>query len=562
MPGNSVHLADVIDYQKDIEPYRFIEIHSGVGSGKNTLIEAFAKGEVLNAPRMRVLLITSRRAKVDETFTKYDIFDNKSLNLFKDKIGKAWDIVNGNGQHDLVTVGNTVCTAAFIAGYLRYVYREDDIRTHLWEMYDLIAIDEAHSIILDATYQDPPFHVFELISHYLERCIHEKYPIPLCKHLILMTGTPDPLATYFPIEKVPVVCIDKMAECENVQPNNIHFTESQNVIQLLSQLIQNGKRCIYFANRIERVIELSRNSALPKDKIVVSFSNEEKRRTLLENDEQAWNDMLETEKSIKADYQIPNQFSVLFTTSRYREGINIEDNIDTMIVESHNKSDVLQMAGRVRSGVNDLYIVVNAPPYPTDETKEIMEQNLARIQLFGSTDPTIPRIKDSEGKIDRRCYPLNYMLNEIETEQLQKFIALVEDKFPYVRYSYLYESFMLYVPRITGIKYNQDQNKIWSAATDNRKLPYLVGTWFSNAEVDDYQSERERKYDASWDAWRRYEFVLDETYPKERISEFKAELSQIWGYSQMKKLMPLFSNYECIRAGHGNKSFKFREIKK
>lgn len=28
-------LSEVIDYEKDIEPYRLILLHSGVGSGKN-----------------------------------------------------------------------------------------------------------------------------------------------------------------------------------------------------------------------------------------------------------------------------------------------------------------------------------------------------------------------------------------------------------------------------------------------------------------------------------------------------------------------------------------------
>ena len=58
--GNK-RLSDVIDYSKHIEPYRIIEIVSGVGSGKNYWVENTLM------QNMRVLLITSRKAKVEET---------------------------------------------------------------------------------------------------------------------------------------------------------------------------------------------------------------------------------------------------------------------------------------------------------------------------------------------------------------------------------------------------------------------------------------------------------------------------------------------------------------
>ena len=68
------YLSDCIRYTTDIAPYPFIQIYSGVGSGKNTFVDALAKGYEESQPdgRMetlepkRVLCITSRRAKVDE----------------------------------------------------------------------------------------------------------------------------------------------------------------------------------------------------------------------------------------------------------------------------------------------------------------------------------------------------------------------------------------------------------------------------------------------------------------------------------------------------------------
>lgn len=38
------YLSEVIHYPTDIGPYRLIEIFSGVGSGKNTLVNHFVNG--------------------------------------------------------------------------------------------------------------------------------------------------------------------------------------------------------------------------------------------------------------------------------------------------------------------------------------------------------------------------------------------------------------------------------------------------------------------------------------------------------------------------------------
>lgn len=61
------HLSDAISYATDIAPYRYIQIYAGVGSGKNTFINRFVNGDPeKKIPKMIVLVITSRRSKVDE----------------------------------------------------------------------------------------------------------------------------------------------------------------------------------------------------------------------------------------------------------------------------------------------------------------------------------------------------------------------------------------------------------------------------------------------------------------------------------------------------------------
>ena len=68
-------VLDVIDVGADLAPYGFSAIYSGVGTGKNTFIEGLLtedgtfKGGLSSCHR--VLLVTSRKAKVEETFKRH-----------------------------------------------------------------------------------------------------------------------------------------------------------------------------------------------------------------------------------------------------------------------------------------------------------------------------------------------------------------------------------------------------------------------------------------------------------------------------------------------------------
>ena len=59
---------------------------------------------------------------------------------------------------------------------------------------------------------------------------------------------------------------------------------------------------------------------------------------------------------------IPQEIQILLTTSVNREGINInDDNIDEMCAESSEKTELIQMAGRVRKGVQELSVLYDVP---------------------------------------------------------------------------------------------------------------------------------------------------------------------------------------------------------
>ena len=94
-------VLDVIDVGADLAPYGFSAIYSGVGTGKNTFIEGLLtedgtfKGGL--SSRHRVLLVTSRKAKVEETFKRHGNgiknFTNKHIitTLLHIERSKVWN---------------------------------------------------------------------------------------------------------------------------------------------------------------------------------------------------------------------------------------------------------------------------------------------------------------------------------------------------------------------------------------------------------------------------------------------------------------------------------------
>ena len=90
-----LHLSDAIDYDRDIAPYRFVNIISGVGSGKNYFIDRLIKGDELKhsdgtlvSPK-HILLITSRKAKVNEQLKEETVVYDPEIGVF-DSAANDW----------------------------------------------------------------------------------------------------------------------------------------------------------------------------------------------------------------------------------------------------------------------------------------------------------------------------------------------------------------------------------------------------------------------------------------------------------------------------------------
>ena len=234
MEGN--YLSEVIDFKKDIAPYRIIQICSGVGSGKNYWVESLAK------EGYRILLITSRKATADAQAKKLK--------------GRRWVDLDEIAQRGFGVKAQkkVIVTNAGIEQFIKKKYIPDDEKTHIWRYFDFIILDEAHSLVSDATFSDSPFHVHKFLKHVQKNSEN-------CK-LIFMTGTPEPIASFFS-EKLQNSSeynyLNVYNRCKHVDPKEVYLYPSFNIVKDLFYHIQKGDRIIYFANSITRMESIVAN---------------------------------------------------------------------------------------------------------------------------------------------------------------------------------------------------------------------------------------------------------------------------------------------------------------
>ena len=171
---------------------------------------------------------------------------------------------------------------------------------------------------------------------------------------------------------------------------------------------------------MERLVPELVECGIPTEAIGVAYSGEAKRNfpeLILNRKKEIQNFILEKER-------IPEDIKVFLTTSQNKEGINLMDeDIHTMYSETCKKSALIQMAGRVRNGLDYLFVIYDAPEHP-------------------------PVVSMEEMDIDRKCLPdVRKYWEESVLDNPKEIIQMIEDKFPCIRYDYLSQKFRFYSER-------------------------------------------------------------------------------------------------------------------
>lgn len=523
------YLSKVVSYTDDIKPHRLIELFSGVGSGKNYFINSLIKGYQEQRPDgtevsvdpLVVLVITSRRSKVNELLTdndlpadgkvgKWDYFHQVFDEDFQqvEETGKYFTLEDEWGTHN-VFQRSVVCTNAFIERYLQYRYHPQDITTHLWELFDLIVIDEAHSLVTDASYQSSPFYVNELIweferRHKLAEALPEKHKPPRCGNLLLMTGSVAPMQKLMLPEKPHV--INCMETCKNVRPENIHFlTREQAVGQVVEQLGA-GDKVVYFTNHTPNPKEFIADTAIDPASVAISFSKAESRTNLEKDAPAEFQRMVRVETTIAESHRIPDDIHFWLTTSRNKEGINIlNEDIAHLYVESHGQSDIIQMAGRIRCGVKHMYVVVDSKDNFTPEWKneaDFCNQQLATsINASGSIFDACNEYLDAlclENKIvglfNTRAAQVTAYGKKNGCKPVAEYIDYIHDRFPYVRYSYVDNVFRFYQMRKESRTVQGKEIHLFTQRIEKPgSIEKMFRAWFPTSTVHPYVSEEEKQ---------------------------------------------------------------------
>ena len=559
------YLSEAINYTRDIEPYGFIQIYAGVGSGKNTFIEKLIAGFTWenddgtkhSVPPKTVLLITSRRAKVNEILSE----ENTSVGTYVlewengapiDDLDEYFDSTKELPDSDgwgktRIHQRSIACTNAAIEKYLQNHYNPLDISSHLWQRFDFIVLDEAHSVLADASYQSAPYYVHKLVN-----TANQEYKNgnSACK-VIVMTGSPGILSKF----KLPANGnhIDLMDTCRSVVPKALSFVDTIEAKKDFRRRIASGERVVYFANHIKTIFSLYEELS-PEQQNATAFSFSKQER-LDENDpvHKTLRDRMKyTEMEIAEKQRLPEDVQLLLTTSRNKEGINIwNKDIKAMYVEAHAEVDVIQMAGRVREGVDVLYVVTdsggfgkpeNAWEYsfsarkvPVDAFDIEPEQGQKALNLIEFVNDFFYNLLrengidlgDSCGRKPTYTY-----------EKAKAFIDFVHNKFPYIRYNYFTDLFALYGDRKSSLDYYQDQSALYAAAANNQeRLTALAQSWYEGIPViwpDTLQNQIDR-------------YLVDNgligiPYDRKQRNKIVGELSVILG-KEAKQLKRLLNQY-------------------
>ena len=141
-------------------------------------------------------------------------------------------------------------------------------------------------------------------------------------------------------------------------------------------------------------------------------------------------------KSLKENETVPHDIKLFIATTKCKEGINIMDeDISTMFSENHYYIDLVQMAGRVRKGLNKLYVIYDA------------KQNYDSFSRFDAeiNIECVAGVNEAYSKYiaERRKHG-----DTVDTAQL---IKRVENMFRCIRFNPITQAFEAYEGRINGI---------------------------------------------------------------------------------------------------------------
>ena len=411
---------DVLDYEQDIKGMGLVRLRAGVGAGKNYWVRNLPK----KYPSLQILMITSRKNVAAGEAYKLDIDNKIHISSLIDKDDRAWlDDIPGNV---------VIVTNAYIENFFKNIYDKENLSTHLWNKFDVIFVDEAHSLTADATFANSSFYVAQFVRHC--RRLNPKCDV------VMMSGTQEPIDWMFTEEYGlgEYVNIDLYEECVHLVPNKVFMMSADDVAERVYNIWSRGHRLVYFVNSVTSMADLIEkllDLGIPEADMGIAYTSSDNENRLPPN---LVSNRNELRNYIVNENYLPRNIKLFITTTQNKEGINIkDDDIKYMFSESHNKAELEQMAGRVRGnddsgeGLRNLIVVYDAKEHWSE--KSFLECEFdRRLVLYG--------------KEVMQLHKQVYEEHDKEYKE-QKDIAAIHKKHRYMRYDYVAERFEFFAAR-------------------------------------------------------------------------------------------------------------------
>lgn len=482
------YLSEVINLETDILPYHLIQIISGVGSGKNTWVSTLAqKG-------YSILFITSRKATAEAQSAKMGAKRFIDLNdLIRTTLAGT---PTKNKQH-LVS-----CTNSALASFVRKTYDKDNPATHIWKYFDFIVVDEAHSLVSDASFADSTFYVWKFIDWVTEITSKED-----CR-IILMSGTPAPLE--LPLSKLKERIsqkkghdtqefkdIDCYANCRHVDPKEVIIDLANDIaIHEIIGFYKEGHRLIYFACSIHNIASLVKQLneyGIKNSEIGISYSDRTRDKLFPKELTQKIDNI---QDSIVKEDRLPSDIKIFLTTTKNKEGINILDtDIKIMLSENSIPTELIQMAGRVRNGLDKLVILFKHGLHGDDDM-----DNWYRYRDHALCANIFETLKKYATQYHKPSY--------------KEIIRDTEDTFPNIRYDYFREELLLFEGVVQGNDFTQCSNDL-----TNESINFWNSLYYLDGQETTGQAEFQRNFFPYSDVNISYPGLHDRLQPPNVIKQ-------------------------------------------
>ena len=278
--------------------------------------------------------------------------------------------------------------------------------------------------------------------------------------------------------------------------------------------------------------------------------------------------MVTTEKMLREECMLPEDIKLFVSTSRNKEGINIKNkDFSYMIVEAHNQSDVVQMAGRVRYGIDELYIVLDAKQFELTSWK--LESNFAATEIAFKDTATKEYSGAANDYFKAICRKSGLSVfnnkqagdNVYTHKELKAYIEYIEKTFDFVRFNFFRNVFELYDLRVSGYKYLDNSKKAFERAAEEDNPYYeLVSQWFPSAKVHPLIPKEKQAEQVFEEFIKKYGVTR---IPESEVDELRQQLNITLNtkYKSMNSLLKRFTTKKLERMSRGKNKSKYHKYK-